>query len=312
MKKTIIKVLLLLILASQTSLLYAQSCSKVRFSDVGWTDITSTTALASVVLKGLGYEVDVKVLSVPVTYTSLANKDIDVFLGNWMPTMENDIRPFLDNKQVESIKTNLTGAKYTLATLDYTAKKGLNSFGDIAKFKSSLKGNIYGIEPGNDGNRLILDIIEKNAFGLKDFNLKESSEQGMLAQVSRFSNKKQDIIFLAWAPHPMNVNHNITYLADGDDFFGPNFGAATVHTNVSSGYTKKCPNVGKLLDNLVFTLDTEGIVMGKILNDKMQPEAAAIAYLKKDSDIVNNWLKGVKTIKGTNGSKAVKAYIAKN
>ncbi len=42
----------------------AESCKKVRFSDVGWTDITATTALASVVLKGLGYEPEAQVLSV--------------------------------------------------------------------------------------------------------------------------------------------------------------------------------------------------------------------------------------------------------
>ncbi len=311
MKKNIIKVLLALFLASQTSLLYAQSCSKVRFSDVGWSDITSTTALASVVLKGLDYKVDVKVLSVPVTYTSLANKDIDVFLGNWMPTMENDIRPYLKKKQVESIQTNLKGAKYTLATLDYTSKKGLNSFKDIAKFKKGLKGSIYGIEPGNDGNRIILDIIKKNSFGLKGFKVVESSEQGMLAQVSRFSKRKKDIVFLAWAPHPMNVKHNITYLLDGDDYFGADFGAATVHTNVSAGYTKKCPNVGRLLKNLVFTLDIEGVVMDKILNEKKDPEVAATEYLKANSVILNKWLKGVKTLKGHNGLKAVKNYIAK-
>ena len=33
-----------------------ESCKPVRFSDVGWTDITATTAAASVVLEGLGYE----------------------------------------------------------------------------------------------------------------------------------------------------------------------------------------------------------------------------------------------------------------
>ncbi len=48
-----------------------------------------------VVLEALGFEPDVKVLSVPVTYASLKNKDIDVFLGNWMPTMEADIAPYL-------------------------------------------------------------------------------------------------------------------------------------------------------------------------------------------------------------------------
>ena len=71
-----------------------ESCKTVRFSDVGWTDITATTAVASTVLGGLGYEADVKVLSIPVTYTSMKNKDIDVFLGNWMPTMEADLKPY--------------------------------------------------------------------------------------------------------------------------------------------------------------------------------------------------------------------------
>ena len=94
---------------------FAAECDTVRFSDVGWTDITSTTALTSVVLQGLGYKTTTQMLSVPVTYKSLENGDIDVFLGNWMPTMEGDIRPYLDKGTVETIKTNLTGAKYTLA-----------------------------------------------------------------------------------------------------------------------------------------------------------------------------------------------------
>jgi len=51
----------------------------------GWTDVTSTTALFSVLLSDLGYKPEVTVLSVPVTFASMKNKDIDVFLGNWMP-----------------------------------------------------------------------------------------------------------------------------------------------------------------------------------------------------------------------------------
>ena len=78
----------------------AAECDTVRFSDVGWTDITATTALASLVLEGMGYQTDVKVLSVPITYKSLSNNDIDVFLGNWMPTMEGDFAPYRDDGSV--------------------------------------------------------------------------------------------------------------------------------------------------------------------------------------------------------------------
>ena len=40
-------------------------------------------------------------LAVPVTYASLKSKDLDVFLGNWMPSMTADVTPYLEDKSVE-------------------------------------------------------------------------------------------------------------------------------------------------------------------------------------------------------------------
>jgi len=285
------------------------SCRQVRFSDVGWTDITATTALATTVLEGLGYETDVKVLSVPVTYASLKNKDIDVFLGNWMPTMEADIAPYRDDNSVETVRANLEGAKYTLAVPKYTYEAGLKSFADIAKFKDQLDGKIYGIEPGNDGNRLILGMLEKGTFEIKDFELVESSEQGMLAQVQRAVDRKEPIVFLGWEPHPMNANIEMAYLEGGDDVFGPNYGGATVLTNVRQGYLQECPNVGKLLQNMVFSLAMENEVMGAILNDSKEPGAAAKEWLAAHPDVLDAWLDGVTTSDGQPGLAAVQATL---
>ena len=275
------------------------SCGTVRFSDVGWTDITATTATASVILKSLGYETDVKLLSVPVTYTSLKNKDIDVFLGNWMPTMEGDIKAYRDDKSVETVRENLTGAKYTLATNAKGAELGIKDFKDIATHSDALSGKIYGIEPGNDGNRLILGMVEKDTFGLKSFDVVESSEQGMLAQVARAEKSGDAIVFLGWEPHPMNANFKLTYLTGGDDVFGPNLGGATIYTNVRAGYLQECPNVGTFLKNLAFTLPMENEIMGKILNDGAEGEAAATEWLKANPSVIEPWLAGVKTKDGS-------------
>ncbi|GGB05241.1 glycine/betaine ABC transporter substrate-binding protein [Brucella endophytica] len=285
------------------------SCSTVRFSDVGWTDITSTTAVTTEILKGLGYQTDIKVLSVPVTYASLSKKDIDVFLGYWKPSMNADLQPYLDDKTVETLRTNLTGAKYTLAVPKYAYEAGLKDFKDIAKFRDQLDGKIYGIEPGNDGNRLILDMINKDAFGLKGFELAESSEQGMLAQVARDVKAKKPIVFLAWAPHPMNKNFEIEYLPGGDEFFGPDFGGATVNTNVRAGYTTECPNVGKYLANLEFSLPMENEIMGKILDEGEDPAKAAKDWLKANPAVLDKWLAGVTTKDGGDGIAAVKGYL---
>ncbi|HBD91593.1 MAG: glycine/betaine ABC transporter substrate-binding protein [Rhodobacteraceae bacterium GWE1_64_9] len=288
---------------------YAEGCDKVIFSDVGWTDITATTAATSVVLQALGYETETKLLSVPVTYTALAEGDVDVFLGNWMPTMEADIAPYREAGSVETVRTNLEGAKYTLATNEAGAALGIKDFADIAKNADALEGKIYGIEAGNDGNRLILDMIAKDAFGLKAFSVVESSEQGMLAEVARTTGDQKPIIFLGWEPHPMNANFKMTYLTGGDEFFGPNLGGAVVATNVRKGYVAECPNTGKLLENLVFSLAMENEIMGAILNDGESPEDAAKAWLKANPDALGPWLAGVTTKDGGDGLAAVTAEL---
>jgi glycine betaine/proline transport system substrate-binding protein len=285
------------------------NCESVTFSDVGWTDITATTAATTVVLGALGYETETKVLSVPVTYTSLAAGDIDVFLGNWMPTMEGDIAPYREAGTVDTVRANLEGAKYTLATNAAGAELGITSFGAIAEHAEALDETIYGIEPGNDGNRLILDMIEADAFGLKGFEVKESSEQGMLAQVARADRREEPIVFLGWEPHPMNANHDMTYLTGGDDWFGPDLGGATVYTNTRAGYVEECPNVGTFLENLQFTLAMENEIMGAILNDGADPEDAATAWLKANPGVLDGWLDGVTTQDGGDAMAAVKAEL---
>ncbi len=285
------------------------SCTKVRFSDVGWTDITATTATAAVVLKAIGYEPEITVLSVPVTYQSLKNKDIDVFLGNWMPAQEKDVKPYLDDKSVESLGANLEGAKYTLATNAKGAELGIKDFSDIGKHKDALDGKIYGIEPGNDGNRLVMTLIEKNEMGMGGLEVVESSEQGMLAQVARAEKAGEPVVFLGWAPHPMNSSFELTYLTGGDSTFGPNFGGATVYTNTRAGFVAECPNVGKFVSNLKFSLDMENQIMGKILNDGEDPQVAATTWLKANGAAIEPWLAGVTTRDGGEALPAVKAAL---
>ena len=284
-------------------------CDAGNFSDVGWTDITATTAATTLVLDALGYETDIKVLSVPVTYTSMANGDIDVFLGNWMPTMEGDIAPYREAGTVDTVRANLEGAKYTLAVTKAAADLGSQDFADIATHAEALDSQIYGIEPGNDGNRLIMDMIEQNAFELEGFEVVESSEQGMLAQVARADRREEPVVFLGWEPHPMNANFEMSYLTGGDDFFGPNFGGATVYTNTAAGYIEACPNVGKLLTNLEFSLSMENEIMAAILDDGEDPQDAARAWLSANTAVLDGWLDGVTAKDGGDAMAAVKSAL---
>jgi glycine betaine/proline transport system substrate-binding protein len=286
------------------------ACHIVRLSDIGWTDVTSTTALVSVVLRDLGYEPQVTVLSVPVTYASMKNKDIDVFLGNWMPSQEGDRHAFVADGSVVVVGANLVGAKYTLAVPAYTYDAGLKDFADIQRFADALNHSIYGIEPGNDGNRQILSILSQNQFNLGNFKLVESSEQGMLAEVERAIRAHAPIVFLGWDPHPMNMRFQIRYLTGGDKTFGPNYGGATVYTNTRAGYQAACPNVAKLIKNLKFTLRGESEVMAAILEQHQSPADAASAWLRANPAINAAWLNGVRRFDGSAALEGAPAAAA--
>jgi len=282
-----------------------ESCKTVRLSDVGWTDIQATTAATSVVLTALGYEPQTIQLSVPVTYASLKNNDLDVFLGNWMPSMTADIKDYTAEGSVETIGQNLEGAGYGLVVPTYVAEGGVKSLTDIGKFKDKFQGKIYGIEAGNDGNRIILDMIGKPENNLEGFELVESSEAGMLTQAEQAMKNDEWIVFLGWTPHPVMGEMKITYL---DGMGDSGFGAATVHTNVRKGYVQECPNVGKLLTNLKFSLSMENAMMDSILKGG-DPTTVATEWLKANPDAVTPWIAGVTTLDGGDAAAAVKAAL---
>ncbi|HEV7612969.1 MAG TPA: choline ABC transporter permease subunit [Steroidobacteraceae bacterium] len=281
------------------------SCQTVRFSDVGWTDVTATTALVTQLLRSIGYSPTVTVLSVPVTFASLQNRDLDVFLGNWMPAQEADRHRYVEDGSIVVVGANLSGAKYTLAVPSYTFAAGLRDFKDIQNFAPALNDSIYGIEPGNDGNRHVLEMLKQNQFGLGGFKLVESSEQGMLAQVERAYRDKKPIVFLAWEPHPMNMRFDLKYLSGGDEVFGPNYGGATIYTVTRKGYSAECPNVGRLLANLKFNLRGESEMMAAILERHEAPEMAATEWLKANPAAGAAWLEGVLTFEGRPAATAL-------
>lgn len=283
-------------------------CSTVRMSDPGWTDITATNGVAAVLLDALGYQADIATLSVPVGYEALKNAQTDVFLGNWMPAQQR-FRDDLDAAgTITELVQNLEGAKFTLAVNPAGAELGVADFADLDAHREAFEGRIYGIEPGAPANQSIQAMIEADEFGLGDWELVESGEQAMLAQVTR--NRTTPTVFLAWAPHPMNEAIEITYLSGGDEQFGPDFGGATVHTLARSEWAETCPNVARLFSQLVFDVSMENQLMGKILDDGADAQDAAREWLAANPDAAAPWLDGVTTLDGQPGLEAVHSAVA--
>lgn len=282
-------------------------CRTVRMAEPGWNDLAFTTGVAQTLLKSLGYEARSDLLGIDIIYMSLKTKKLDVFLGYWDPAMVNYFAPYKADGSVETLVTNLKGAKYTFAVPTYVWDAGVKDFADLKTHATEFDKKMYGIEPGS--NTLMQDAIADPSLGLEGWQVVESSEPGMLAEVARHIRRKAFIVFQGWAPHPMNTQFDIRYLTGGDKFYGPDFGAATVSTQVRKGYAQECPNVARLLKNLTFDIAFENKGMGSLMNDHLDPQEAGRKAIEDEPQRLDAWLDGVTTFDGKPGLEAAKRAL---
>mgnify|MGYP006274576231 CR=1 FL=1 len=288
---------------------FAAKKDPIKIASVSWTGVTVKTELAVEILQSLEYEADNLMVSVPIAYKAMASGEAEFFLGNWMPTQETIANKYFDQGTVIKSVANMRDAKYTLAVPSYCYEGGLQNFSDIHKFADKLNNRIYGIEEGNDGNQVILKMINNDMHNLGNFTLIPSSAAGMLSQVQSFAKDKKWIVFLGWSPHYMNKVIDMKYLKGStSETFGPDDGTATVYTNYRKGFDKEYPNVTAFLENFKFPISMMNEIMTMLhKNDNMDPSEAGMKWIKEHPEIYKTWLKGIKTV---NGEPAVPAFEA--
>ncbi|MBF8778676.1 choline ABC transporter substrate-binding protein [Pseudomonas fulva] len=281
-------------------------CTAVKLADPGWSDIATTNAVARLLLGSLGYEVRIDSLAVPIIYGGLKDGRIDAFLGNWMPAHQGFHDKFIATGDVQRLARNLEGTQFTLAVPDYVWAAGVKDFSDLHKHASQFGRKLYGIGSGAPANLSLQELIDQNAFDLEEWKLVESSEQAMLAQVKRATQKQQFIVFLGWTPHPMNVQLKMHYLSGGEKWFGSK---GEVYTVARRGYPQACPNAARLLENLKFDLDMENAIMAEVVDKRLSFDTAAKAWIKAHPERLTGWLAGVTDKAGGDALEAVKKAL---
>jgi len=278
-------------------------CNTVRFGQPNWTGVTIKTATAAWMLEDLGYDTKTTKGSLPIVYQAMANDEMEAMLAQWMPSQRGMFRKFGIKGSLDVLSPNLRGGRYTVAVPSYVYEAGVTSIEDLDEHKEKFGGEIYGIEPGSGGNDTIKKMIKDDYAGLGDWKLVASSEPGMLSEVSNREADQEWIAFLAWAPHPMNINHDIEYLSGGADYWGPNKGEVIVNTVTRTGFAWACPNLGQFLDNYDWTVEEQSLAMEYVNNQDMDPLEAGKRVIRKHPEMIERWF-GRSGIYQTGGIKA--------
>ena len=281
---------------------------EVSFGYVEWPGVTVKTHVASAILETLGYETDMQALSVPLVFKGLSEGDLDAFLGVWEPSMASMVDPYLSDAggdgTVTLVARNLEPTLYRPAVPTFVAEQGITSLADVAANADMFEGKVYGIEPGNDGNQILIDMIEADTYGFGALELVESSTEGMLTQVERAVEREEAIAFLAWSPHWMNAAYDLTYLDDPENVWG---GDGYVATAMNSEVMRADANLVKFLEQYTVTPEMQDMWIDAYSRQGNDPAQVANDWIAANMDTVIGWVNGVTTASGESGAEALRA-----
>ena len=279
----------------------------VNFGTVDWPEAIAKTNVASTIVDALGYQTEVQELGVPTVFQGLDTGDLDVFVEAWFPTMKTN---FDEVQDVESVTTNLEEATFSVAVNQEACEAGVTSHEDLAEFADRFeeggKPTIYGLEPGNDGNQVVLDMIENDQYDLGDWELVESSTNGMLSEVDRRINDGEWVAWTGWEPHWMNNRYDMCLLEDPEEAWG---GPSHVETLVNNEFPEQFPELYTFFEQMVVTPEIQRELIDGIDNSGLPPEEFAVQWLRENPDVTDNWLAGIEATDGTDGAEALRNYL---
>lgn len=274
------------------------SAQTVDFGYVEWPGVTVKTHVVSQVLDAVGYDTQTTPLSVPVTLLGVSQGDLDVFLGVWRPSMNSMLEDYLPETGDGSIilaARNLEPTIYRPAVPTYVAEQGITSLADVGENAEMFDNRFVGIEPGNDGNEIVLNMIENDTYGFGDFELAESSTEGMLSEVERAEGRQEPIVFLGWSPHWMNSQFDITYLDDPQNVWG---GDGYVATALNAQFAEENPELRAFFEDFAIEPAVQDVWIDRFSRQGNEAPAVAEQWIRENLDTVATWVEGLDTPSG--------------
>ena len=255
---------------------------ELKLGNIGWDENVAVGYLTKVLLEDeLGYEkVELRTLDVGPLYEGVGNGDLDAFQDVWLPAHNDYVAGVEDN--AELLGTWFQGTtKYGIAVPSYMNITSLEELNDT---KVDL---ILGIEPGAVGMTKIPEEVMP-AYGLKQ-KLVEAPTEGMLSEVDRLYNDREEFAFIAWSPHWMNQRYDIRYLDDPKDAFEEVDNTVDLSTIVNADLKEDEPVAYAFMAAL--TLDEEQInAMEDEINTASDPEPGVRNWLENNRDVVQPWI----------------------
>ena len=264
----------------------SQQDEGIKLGNIGWDENVAVSNLTKVLLEDdLGYErVEIRTEGLDSAFRDVASGELDAFQDVWLPNQEDLLGGVAGD--VEHLDPwFLDETKQGMAVPAYMDVSSIDQLDDTnAQF-------IFGIEPSSVMMRDVARGVIP-AYGLKQ-KLVEAPTAGMLAEVGRRYDAREEFVFLAWSPHWMNQRFDIRYLDDPKDAMGKTNDPAECSTILSGGLREEDPAAHAFMDALALT-EEQINQLEQAINEEGDPLAGARRWASENRGVVRPWIEAAK------------------
>lgn len=251
----------------------------VRIGYVSWAEGVAMTYLVQALLEDrFGYAVELTLADPAPIFTSLANRELDLFLDAWLPrTHSNHMEAYGD--QLVDLGPTYEGARIGLVVPAYV---DVGAIPELAQAAGRFDGAITGIDSGAGIMEATRRAIE--AYDL-DMELLTSSGAAMAASLRDAIQGERPIVVTGWRPHWMFARWDLRFLDDPERVYGEE---ESIHTLARRGLARDMPEVTAFLRAFSLNDRQIGSLMDRMRQTTEKDEAAA-AWIREHPELVESW-----------------------
>ena len=245
----------------------------------GWDEIAAASQVWAQALEATGYEVEIVELpEVGVLYTALANGEVDMSFGSWVPSNQD----YLDQhgEDLEDLGSWFDDARMGIVVNEDAP---ITSLAELADHAEEFDGEILGIEEGAG----VVQLTNQEAvptYGLEDLTVSTSSTRDMLEDVAAAMDAGENVAATFWSPHWVLDELPLRFLEDPEGAFGE---PESIHAYATEGFSTDQPELASCLAEISLTTEQVNSMVNTALTDAGQGDpAGAQQWLAENPDVV--------------------------
>lgn len=257
----------------------SESKGTISIGKNNWAENIAVSNMWKILLEEQGYEVNLVSADKAIVYVGVADGDLDIGMEVWLPHTDAPfVEEYGDRFTIQDTWYENTGLGLVVPTyMDIESITELNEYAD------ELGGRIIGIEPGASLMSLTEQVIEDYDL---NFDLIESSDAAMSAELIRAYNNEEPIVVTLWSPHYIFANLDLKYLEDPQGVYGEDENIVFI---TREGFEDDYPEVLHWMNTWFMEDDSLGALMG-IIDELGDPVEGAKMWIEDNRDLVDQWI----------------------